>query len=185
LGSVQTVSWEAADPDDDELTYEVQLRLGRRGGFNAVATDLSDTSYAWDAQTTGGGTYEVRIVAGSGTLQASRVSAPFEVDLAPPQIGNVSFEADGADEGTMAVTLDAVDRRGAVLGLEWLVEGDPADASAWQIARPIDGLADSPAESFEFTTAAPPGTTIRVRAVDESGNLAYQSLRLPSAPPAQ
>ena len=55
-------------------------------------------------------------------------------------------------------------------------------AANWVRAFPADGIADSPQERFTLDLPRVPATggTLRLRAVDDSGNVAYQSLPLPA-----
>ena len=180
LGSVRTVSWEANDPNGDPLTYDVLVRRGRRGAFTPVAEGLTETAYAWDARATGGGVYEVKVVASDArgnppgeAATGSRVSEPVRVDLAEPIIGDVTFDGETA-------RLRVVDAGGgSVARLEYLVDGDPADAASWSRAFPADGIADSPQEQYSIPLPED-GGLLRLRAVDDAGNVAYQSVRLPS-----
>ena len=108
----------------------------------------------------------------------SRVSEPVRVDLAEPTIGDVTFDGDAA-------SLRVVDAGGgSVARLEYLVDGDPADAASWSRAFPADGIADSPQERYSIPLPED-GGLLRLRAVDDAGNVAYQSVRLPSDEPAE
>ena len=186
--STRAVSWTAEDPDGDPLTYDVLVRKGRTGGFDLVAEDLAESAYAWDARATGDGVYEVKIVArdaagnpaGRG-LAGERVSQPFTVDLTPPRIGDVSVTRDG-DAATAEFRV--LDVGGTVLRLEWCLGGaDVSEASSWKRAFPVDNMADSPRERYvlrpDGLTAGP--RTLRLRAVDDGGNVVYQNLSIPAA----
>ena len=181
VGSVRSVTWDAADPDGDGLTFEVRIRRGRSGPFETVASDLSEPAWAWDARATGQGLYEVQIVAsdaranpGDSGAEASRVTPPFRIDLTPPQIGTFAT-ADGA------ATFRVLDASGAVARVEYLAGTDASDPSAWRRLFPEDGIADEPGEAFSVPLAGLDLAVLRVRAVDDGGNLAYTSFPLPPA----
>ena len=183
--TVRAIDWEAGDPNDDPLTFDVYLRKGQRGRFELLASGLTEPGYSWDPRATGDGVYEVRVVAkddrgnapGAG-LAGSRVSTPFEVDLTPPAIGDVETGRDG--EGAK-VAFRVADAGGIVARVEYLTDGDPTDNANWIRAFPEDNLCDSPQERFALALpqVAAGGGTLRVRAVDDSGNIAYQSVPLP------
>ena len=183
LGSVRSVSWEASDPDGDALVYSVRVRRGRSGPFETIASDLTDSAYAWDTRATGEGVYEVQVVAsdaranpGDAAGEATRVTPPFRVDLTPPQIGDVSIE-----NGT--ISFRVADTGGAVARVEFLAGTDPTDPAAWRRAVPDDGLSDSPSERFSLPRDTLPdgaSAVLRVRAVDDGGNIAYTSFPLPA-----
>ena len=183
--TLRAIDWEASDPNEDPLTFDVYLRKGQRGQFDLIAGDLTEPGYSWDPRATGEGVYEVRVAAkdargnapGTG-LTGSRVSTPFEIDLTPPAIGDVETRRQG--DGAV-VALRVGDAGGIVARVEYLLDGDPTAAANWIRAFPEDNLSDSPQERFalELPKVAPAGGTLRVRAVDDSGNIAYQSVPLP------
>ena len=180
---LRAVTWSASDPNGDPLTFDVLVRKDRRGDFVRVAEKVTDEGYAWDARTTGEGVYEVRVVAsdaggnppGRG-LTGTRVSRPFEVDLTPPVIGDIEATRD-------VVKLRVADARGTVVRLEYCVNADPAKAESWIRAFPEDNMADSPQERYALRPAGLPAgpATLRLRAVDDSGNVAFASVALPAA----
>lgn len=183
--ALRGIEWEAADPNGDPLIYDLFIRKGGRGEFVLLAADLTEAAYAWDAKASGDGTYEFRVVAkdargnakGAG-LTGARVSEAIEVDLTPPRIGDVETRRAGE---AATVSLRIADGQGIVARLEYLLSGDPADASNWIRAFPADGMADSPQEQYvlELDSAAP-GGTVRLRAVDDAGNISYQTVTLPA-----
>ncbi len=185
VGSIRTVSWDAVDPNNDPLVYDVLVRRNRVGEFLLVAEGLTDSAYAWDTRATGEGLYEVQIVArddeanppGQGK-SASRVTEPVRVDLTAPVVGNADIDMGG---DVMTIKLRATDAMGIVARLEYLAGKDPADPASWRRVFPDDGIADGPDERFTFTldfgAARAP---LRVRVVDDSGNLAYTSFPLPA-----
>ena len=163
------------------------MRKNRSGPFQKVAGDVDAAGYAWDARATGDGVYEVKVVANDAGgnpaergLTGSRVSRPFTVDLTPPRVGDFKVGRDG-DKAT--VSLRVADAAGTVLRLEYCLGGDPADAASWIRAFPVDSMADSPQEDYALKLdAVPTGVqTLRLRAVDGSGNVAYESVALNAA----
>jgi hypothetical protein len=184
--TLRAIEWEAADPNGDPLRFDLYLRTTGRGDFQLLAEDLAEPNYAWDAAATGDGIYEFRVVAkdargnrpGAG-LTGSRVSEPIEVDLTAPRIGDIEISRDG--EATR-LTLRVADGQGIVARLEYLLTGDPADPASWIRAFPEDNMADSPQERYVLNLADIPaaGATLRLRAVDDSGNLGFQTLTIPA-----
>lgn len=194
--AVRAVRWEAEDPNEDDLLFDLYFRKGRKGEFSLLAANLDDPSYAWDTKATGEGLYELKVVARDAAdnppdegLSASRVSEPVLVDLTPPRIGDVQIEQEEGEEGGLVVTLRAADTRGIVARLEYQVAGtavaaaaDPASAEEWNRLFPTDRMSDSPQERYRLVLPQEAaGATLRLRAVDESGNLAYTSVVLDTA----
>ena len=184
ISPLRGIEWEASDPNGDPLVYDLYVRKGGRGEFALLATDLTEAAYAWDAKAAGDGTYEFRVIAkdargnarGAG-LTGARVSEPVAVDLAPPRMGDI--EVQPVDTGG-TVKLRVADAEGIVARLEYQLKGDPADAANWIRAFPVDTMADSPVEQYQIAVEDAPSGVVRLRAIDDSGNVAYQSVNLPA-----
>lgn len=186
--AIRAVEWEAEDPNQDTLRYDLLYRKSRRGDFSLLTSDLEEPEYAWDTKATGEGTYEFQVIARDARsnppgqeLTSSRVSEPVVVDLSPPRIGDVTV---GQEEGEIVVSLRVADARGIVARLEYQVAGgaeaaDPARAGQWNRLFPEDTMSDSPQERYRLALPREAaGGTLRLRAVDDAGNLAYTSVVL-------
>lgn len=172
---MRTLSWQADDPNADPLLYDVQYRAVGDERWRPLRRGLTEPVLAWDTSTVPNGRYVVRVAATDGpgnppslTLSGSRDSASFEVDNTPP---------------TISATLDrqrirAIVRDDSPLGQLEL----SLDAGRWEEAHPVDGLADSPEESYDIApqaTSGPGPHVVMLRARDVLGNTSTVRVDLP------
>jgi hypothetical protein len=187
-----TLRWSAADADGDPLTVDVEVRkAGESAWTSAVRTDppapksgdssgSSDGFYkdgraTWDTVTWDEGVYEVRAVAlddaanppGEGESATADLPVSVRVDRTPPEIrpkraaGGVEIEVSDAVSG--------------VARLEVLQDGKVISAP-----RPVDGVADSPRETFRIPDAPGGKSAARTcRATDGAGNTAEAEVPAP------
>jgi sugar lactone lactonase YvrE len=175
---VQTISWDASDPNNDPLVYAVYERQGSAGPWILLKDKLKDASYEWDTRGVADGRYELKVVAsdeaanpvGQGKT-ASRVSDPVLIDNTPPVIGDVKTTVNGM---SVTVTLRAVDAAGTVAAVDYAVDS----AGDWQAATPSDTMFDSPSAVATLTAGGltPGAHTIAVRVTDARGNAAFQNV---------
>jgi len=175
---LRTVSWQASDPNDDPLSYDVQYRTLGDERWRPLRRGLTEPVLAWDTSTVPNGRYVLRVVASDApgnppafALTGSRDSASFQIDNAAPV---VSASLDPAHPGHIrAIARDD----SPVRKLEFAV-----DAGDWQEVPPKDGIADSPEEEFEIVLppSTQPGVRVVVlRASDILGNVATVRVDVP------
>jgi hypothetical protein len=178
--------WNALDPDGDPVEVRVEYRSPGTPEWVTAheettgKTDGPGTSTwragegRWDTAEVSEGLYEIRATAsdvaanhpGEGREEASRTTLVLHVDRTPPVI-----EASRLDGG--AVEISVVDALSPLSRLE-VMGGD----RVLFLARPVDGVCDSPRETFRIDPEEP-GATVRptsLRAVDRAGNTAEQPL---------
>jgi hypothetical protein len=175
---LQTITWEASDPNNDELVYSLYFRSGSRSSWILMKDKLKETTYEWDTRTVADGRYEVRVVAsderanaaGTGKT-ASRVSDPIQVDNTPPVIGSLKA---GSGAGQVHIQFDAADRSSTLAHFAYTVDS----SDDWQTVLPTDKIADGPEESVDFTIPGlkPGAHQVTVRVVDARGNQAIASV---------
>jgi hypothetical protein len=163
----RTVSWEAEDPNQDALRFE--LALERDDGFDLPVRDrVESTQLGVDTTAVPDGRYRFRLRAtdvGSNpgdALEGTAVSEWFEVDNAPPEI---ALERDGAHW-----SVRVRDAGSAVQQAEWSRDGD-----RWNPLAPLDGVLDGPEETFRFP-AEDGRHLVVVRAIDRHHNRATASV---------
>jgi len=176
-----TFRWSASDPDKDPV--EVTLEYRPRGGGDwspLVGSDeASDTTSndrrVWNTEQIGEGAYEIRAVIndhsanhpGRGARVLHQRGLTVTVDRTPPELTMV------VSEGTLDVSV--VDALSAVKRLE-ILENERVRFSA----RPVDGICDSPQETFRFTLPETGDDGDRtgwsLRAVDAAGNSVVSEL---------
>ncbi len=174
---LRTFSWQAEDPNGDALLYDVQYRAVGDDRWQLLRADLDEPVFAWDTATVPNGRYVVRVVASDSpgnppalAQTGSKDSASFEVDNAPPVI-----VASLDSRGHIRVTVR--DDASPVRRLEMSI-----DAGRWDEVHPVDGIADSLEETYDFALPAAKGGGPRIvvlRASDLLGNVATARVDVP------
>lgn len=183
---IQTIAWDAADPNDDALVYKLYFRRGPRSPWILLKDDVKDTTYKWDTRSVADGEYQIKVLAsdeasnplGSGRT-GNRVSDPIFVDNTPPAIGDLKWiKADRA----VRVQLRAVDRASTIAKVEYAVDS----SDHWQLVLPSDNIYDSPDEAVVFTVPdlKPGQHQVALRATDAHGNQAFESILVTVDEPA-
>ena len=144
----RTVRWVAADPNEDQLVYDLAFQPAEPAGgggsaWLAVADELTEDWYSFDATVLPDGVYRFRVRASDrrsnnpeSALVAERISDPVVVDHAPPQLGEV--RKDG--ERLRVTVRDAASPlREAVFSV---------DAQEWKPVEAADGLLDGRTETL-------------------------------------
>lgn len=184
---VQTITWEASDPNGDALSYDLYYRRGPRAPWILLKDRVKETTYKWDTHTIADGEYEIKVVAsdeaanplGSGK-KGNRVSDPIFVDNTPPTIGDLKWVK---AKGAVRIQLRAVDRASTVANVEYAVDS----SDHWQAVLPSDNIFDSPEEAVVFTVPdlKPGQHQIAIRATDAHGNQAFESILVTVDEPAR
>jgi WD40 repeat protein len=164
--SLRTLTWRAEDANGDTLKYDVLYRPEGVSSFSRLREGLEDPVFTWDTATVPSGRYVLRVVArdqasnpeGRG-LSYEKDTEVFEVDNDPPAIN--------ATVTGSLVRVVVMDAMSAIRKAEWAKE-----AGTWTDLVPVDGLADSRQETFEFRIEGAPAA-IMIRATDAFGNVAH------------
>ncbi len=175
---IRSASWDAADPNGDNLRYKLFIKADGETSWKPLSTDLDDRAYSWDAESFANGTYRLKLEASDapdnpdGTAAtAERLSAPFLIDNVPPRVENLrtaSRAGSTRDRTTVTVSGSATDADTRIAKIEYSVDG--AD---WKQVFPDDTIFDSLHETFHFDVLdLPPGEhAITVRAADAQRNV--------------
>lgn len=170
----RTLRWSAADPNDDQLVYDLSFRPAAdekttEDGWLTVADELEEDWYSFDATVLPDGVYRFRLRASDGlandpesALVVERISDPVVVDHAPPQLGEARRDGD-----RLRVTVRDVASplREAVFSI---------DAREWKPVKAADGLLDGRTETLliEPGEAIEKGTVlVLLRVTDASFNV--------------
>ncbi len=184
-GRIQTIIWDATDPNDDPLVYSLYYRTVSGSPWILLKNKLHDATYEWDTRSVPDGRYQVKVEASDAEANpvgqgktASRISDTVLVDNTPPVVGDIKTQIHGQD---VTVQLRAVDRTSIVAAVDYAVDS----ASDWQAAASMDKMFDSPAAQAKFTvTGLSAGThQIVVRATDARGNQGFENVTVTVAPP--
>jgi hypothetical protein len=118
------------------------------------------------------GMYELRLVASDSRdnpetpLSDTKEGVEFQVDNTPPQI---AFTA-----GASNVVIHVTDKLSPIGRVEYSI-----DAQKWIRIQPVDGISDSPDETYQLSRAALAGKYVIVRAVDGFYNVATEAITVP------
>jgi hypothetical protein len=174
------VEWEAADPNDDGLTYTLEMRkLGDDQPFIELADELTGGNYEWDTTSTPDGRYKLRLTATDAKdnvpdqVQTDRrLSSVVLVDNTAPLIGG--FEVKPGDKpGTLVVKAKVADAWSIISQVRYAING----SQDWKAVLPTDQIYDSTSETVSFTISdlSPGRTVVGVRATDALGNSRFVS----------
>ncbi|HMB95186.1 MAG TPA: hypothetical protein VKK61_04030 [Tepidisphaeraceae bacterium] len=175
-----TISWEASDPNEDDLLYSIYFRRGSHSPWILLKDKLKDPTYDWETRSVGDGRYEIKVEASDAAANppgqgktATRVSDPIIVDNTPPIIGDIKAELSGGDA---TISLNVADRTTTVARLEYSVDS----SQDWQSVLPLDNIADSPQEAYKFIVSDLPAGAhqITLRATDAKGNRSFESVNV-------
>jgi hypothetical protein len=167
------ISWQADDPDGDQLLYRLESRAEGETRWVELRKDISENTILEDAERFPDGRYRFRVTASDSpsnqpaeTRLSELASPPILIDLTPPR---VTARAEGR-----AAVIEAADSASPLRRAEASVDGGP-----WLPLAAADGVIDGRAESFRFQPEAPAGElSIVVRVIDAAGNVGLTRLVL-------
>jgi hypothetical protein len=174
------ISWQADDPDNDRLVYTLQVRGEDEREWKTLKQELTDNTFALEADTLADGHYRFRVIASdrlsnppSQARESDLESPPVLLDQTPPR---VTLAAPRVTAQGLEIEVDAEDALSPVRRAEVSL-----DAGPWRAMECADGVADSRHERFTVRLSAPaPGEhLVTVRVYDASGNagLARRTIR--------
>jgi hypothetical protein len=167
----RSVTWQAVDPNDDDLVYDVYYRAGDEKSWKQVRSKIDEDFVTWDSTAMPDGTYVFRVVASDApsnaagrALTAEKTSESFDVDNTPPRVQEIKAQIMTSG---IRLTFTAVDSFSLIRDTAFAL-----DAGDWIALQPADGLNDSPVETYDLTLPRPgPGEhSIVVRSTDAAGN---------------
>jgi len=168
----RTVTWRAHDDNGDSLRYTLSFRLKGSGRWLRLRENVDETSMNFDTSQLPDGAYELRLSVTDGQdnpdapLTDTKEGIDFTVDNTPPVI---TFAPEGED-----VVIRITDKLSPIGKVEY-----SADAQKWIRITPVDGISDSPSETYRLKRSALAGKFVIVRAVDAFYNVATESITLP------
>jgi hypothetical protein len=167
----RSVTWQASDPNDDDLVYDVYYRAVDEKAWKQIRRKIDEDFVTWDSTAMPDGTYVFRIVASDApsnpagrALTAEKISDPLDVDNTPPRVQEIKAQVQPSG---IKVTFAASDSFSIIRDTAYAL-----DAGDWVPVQPVDGLDDSPAEKYDLLLPRPaPGEhSIVVRSTDAAGN---------------
>ena len=168
----QTIVWEAADENRDTLRYTLSMKKDGETAWRVLEPEWTEMIYAFDTLSFPDGTYLVRLSASDAPsnppgleLRTERTGPALVIDNSLPVVKNLAAARNGA---ALDIAFLAEDAYSYIEEAKILVR--PGE---WQVVFPVDGIADSRAESFKISLKLPAGAenqvTVRVR--DSFGNV--------------
>jgi len=171
--ALRTATWEAVDPNDDPLTFRIEIRALGETTWQLLEKEFEGLAYTWNTASLPDGLYQLRVTASdrpgnpSGEERtAEKISAAFNVDHTPPEI--VRLEVTGAGKGPLRLEATARDRGGCLLRASYALDGRD-----WRPVSPADGIFDEAEEVFScvLPDADEGSRGLVFRVADESGNV--------------
>lgn len=167
----RSVQWQASDPNDDDLVYDVQYRALDETAWKTIRRGVAEDFVTFDGASLPDGTYLVRVIAsdapsnpGGQALTSEKISPAFDVDTTPPRVERLKA---AAEKNGLRVTFAAAD------GFSVLRDAAVSvDAGDWSAVRPQDGLHDALSENYDVLLPAPGAGehSVVVRILDAAGN---------------
>ena len=166
-----TVSWQAEDPDNDRLVYNVYFRSEDATQWMSLKSGMHENSISFDGDILADGKYFFRVVASDrqanpppSAREAQLTSAPVMIDNTPPTVTMGAVRNNG---GTARVEFDAADAASPLRRCEYSL-----DAASWVPVQAADGVIDSLRERFtlDLTGLAPGEHLLVVRVADSANN---------------
>lgn len=174
-----TVAWKAADPNGDELAYQVFVRREeprRVGAWIELARDHALRFFSFDATKFIDGRYVARVVASDApsnppgaALEAEQTSLSFVLDQSPPTLGPIRVTPAGK---SFEVSLQAEDAWSPLVEARASLGHGP-----WMPMLARDGAIDAPQEVLVLRPPAGSERLIRVEVWDAAGNVARAERR--------
>lgn len=176
---LQTFVWKADDDNDDRLQYDIYYRREGETAWRPLKRGLWDPIFVWDTTSVPDGTYFIKVIATDApsnspatALTGELESSSFDVDNTAPAVHAQPATRSGS-RATLQFTVE--DAQSAVQRVEYSLDG-----SRWQVAYPVDGIADSRREQYQISVDAGEGArTVIIRAADAMNNVTTAVAPLP------
>ncbi len=166
------LSWQADDPNGDQLTYALYLKASDEAQWHLLRDKLREANFSLDVNSLPEGSYTARLVASDEesnspdtARQAELISAPFWIDNTPPRIKGLS----------QRTTPEGVELRfQAESNISPLRSAEVSrDGKEWRDINSDDGIVDSRLETFTLKGLkfGPGEHVVYLRAYDMAGNV--------------
>jgi hypothetical protein len=175
----QSFTWKATDDNDDNLEYSLFFRGEGESDWKQLEKKLTDAFYTLDAASLPDGVYTLKVVASDEPsnpfgkfLIGELESRPFVISNTTPLIEISNQKVNGK---RVEVQFRAKVPTGRIATAEFSIDG-----GEWYLVFPVDGIADSVQEDFQFTTPelSVGEHLIGLRSSDSNGNTGTAKLLL-------
>ena len=162
----RTLRWKATDPNQDELSYTLEVRRdGAEDPWLEIVRDLDEDYYGFDATVLPDGRYRFRLTASDAegnvpgdALESREESEPVVIDHTPPRLERAERVARGA---RLRVYDSWSPLREASVSI---------DGGAWKPLAPADGLLDGQREELALEEIPEKARYVLVRLADAAFN---------------
>lgn len=165
----RTLTWKAHDDNGDALRYALSFRKRGTENWLPMRENIEESQFNFDTSQLPDGVYEVQLVAADerdnpdAPSTDTKSGVEFTIDNSAPRI---AFET-----ASGVVTVEVTDALSPIAKVEYSV-----DAEKWHRMLPVDGIADSPEETFRLERTATGKQFVVIRAVDAQYNVATGSV---------
>lgn len=168
---MRQIQWEAGDPNDDTLVFDLEYRQDDETRWKMFAEDVDGKNFSFDSRGIPDGAYRIRVTASDRRDNPAnektdvRESEVFIVDNTAPRFSEAKQHRKGKK---IVVAGRLEDASSDVVRIESSVNG-----GEWMNVTPGDGIFDSRTEEFEFELDVDPDqeNAIVLRGTDLPGNL--------------
>ncbi len=171
------LSWEARDPDGDELLYSIEFKQYPGSSWIVLDKDLETRYVRLSRGRLADGWYTFRLIASDLPVnpperarESTRDLGPVLVDESPPLVAKLSWSM---SQGIRFAEVVVEDKGSGVVQAAISVDGAP-----WHIVDPEDKVADSKRERFRLPVGHA-RASVSLRLKDRAGNVAAIALGLP------
>ena len=168
----QTITWEAADENDDRLLYTISIRREGEENWRVIKDGWRDFLFVIPTLSYPDGVYFIKLGASDlnsnplgSELRSEKTSSPLVIDNSLPVIKAFTAVRSG---NSLDLSFQAEDTFSSIREVEYLIRPEE-----WRVVFPTDGICDSRGESFKFRVPIPAGSEnlVTVRVTDRHGNV--------------
>lgn len=176
----KNIQWEVEDTNNDTLQLTLYYRGVEEKMWKVIDKNTQKKgSYTWDTLRLPDGKYQVRLIASDDPDNPPETAASAEKTIEPVVIDNTRpdvrlVNAVAGTGGRYVVSGTAKDRHSKIVRVQYTIDGQD-----WVPAYPVDGVFDSPEESFQITTRPlmPGDYTLIANAFDSEGNIGIEKVQ--------
>ena len=168
----QTVVWEAADENNDNLVYSIHIKRSEETEWRLLGENWTENIFAFDTLSLPDGEYVIKVKSSDipsnpsdKYLEHEKTSRSLVIDNSIPVIQNFQAVRSGSK---LKVQFTVQDSFSKIEKVRYFIR-----PLGWKIIFPKDGMCDSTQEAFEFSVDLPRDfdDMITVKVVDEQGNV--------------
>ena len=172
-GSGWTVTWTAADVNNDVLVYALHFKGRTEKTWKLLEDEIKGNSYVWETESVPEGIAQVRLTVSDSpsnppslAQKSERISAPFTIDHTAPVVNIASI--DSKAKGGVTVTGSTEDATSYVKSAAYSL-----NSGEWRLLFPADEIFDSREEAITLSLDALSAGeyTLVIKATDSRGNV--------------